>query len=323
MASSTSAVNDGLFEDLGAETAVHLSDRRKGDDGIYRPSLQHPAVNKAKGYQAVIRILPNLQRDGKLGPTALEKHLHYADFPENQELSGYYDCRKNFNEQCELCNMYWALAKSKNPMEVERAKLISRTTKYFSYVLVVEDEQAPELVGKVLVWQYGFKIKSKIKDEFESDIRVEDLSNGMDLKLVIKEVGGFTNYDSSRFTNQGPISVGGRKMKVNPETGKIVPADQAIVRELLTSRTVELDNYKAQPWTEEQAVKVQKILALLSGKSAPSASNVSYNTQSTTADELLGGSADAVTQRTSGAAKRPVAQSFTDGLDDLDNLDEF
>ena len=35
--------------------------------------------------------------------------------------------------------------------------------KYYSYVLVVEDEQQPELVGKIMILQYGKTIKDKIK----------------------------------------------------------------------------------------------------------------------------------------------------------------
>lgn len=309
MASVNESAEDfsGLF-DLGEDTAAYLTERKKGDDGLYRPSLDKIRGDARKGYQALIRILPNLGKDNKIGQTAMEKHIHYADFKEHQELSGYYDCRKNFEAQCELCNMYWALKKSTNQSEIDKAALISRTTKFYSYVLVLEDENQPDLVGKVLVWQYGFKIKEKIKSQYESRraCRVEDLSNGMNLELVIKEVGGYTNYDSSTFVEQGPISINGEQLRLDPKTNKINAAGQAQVIELLKNRTVDLENYKATPWTDEVQTKVNKILAILAGNYVATAGDVTFSGAGSTgrtasAADVLGG-LDVASPRPSAAA---------------------
>lgn len=322
MASQLEGTN-GLF-DLTDDSASYLQERKKGDDGIYRPTLDK-AKNKSKGYSSVIRILPNLLiKDGKpagMGVTALEKHIHYADFKETPELSGYVDCKKNFEQNCELCEMYWKLHKSKNPLDQEKAKLISRTTKYYTYILVVEDENSPDQVGKVLVWQYGFKIMQKIKAEYEGrkPCRVEDLQDGMDLELIIKEVGGYTNYDSSKFVDRGPITIGGKQLSVDKTTGKISAADQPIIIDLLLNRGVELDAYKAQPWSEEVTTKVNKIMAALTGNYTPSASNVTYSGAGSTApaqnvDDVLGSSS---TTAVSGVTDGGYDDNFFDGIDDI------
>lgn len=324
MASPTTGFT-GLF-DLTDESASYLQERKRGDDGIYRPTLDK-AKDKRKGYNAVIRILPNLLlKDGKpvgMGVTALEKHIHYADFKETPELSGYVDCKKNFEQNCELCDMYWKLFKSKNPLDQEKAKLISRTTKYYTYVLVVEDENQPDLQGKVLVWQYGFKIMQKIKAEYEGrrPCRVEDLQDGMDLELIIKEVGGYTNYDSSKFVDRGPITIGGRQLTVDKTTGKISAEDQPVVIDLLSNRGVDLDAYKAQPWSDEVTAKVQKILGALTGTYVPSASNVSYSGAGSTervadAASVLGSSSAATPAATGVSADGGYADDFFDGIDD-------
>lgn len=324
MASNTTGDFAGLF-DLDQSSASYLSERKKGDDGLYRPALDK-IKGKGKTYNAIIRILPNLQKDGKIGPTALEKHIHYADFKDNPELSGYYDCKKNFADQCELCNMYWQLKKSKNAADVEKAALINRTTKYYTYVLVVEDDNQPELVGKVLVWQYGFKILGKIKAELEGKraCRVEDLSAGMDLELVIKEYGGYTNYDDSKFLGKSPISLDGEPLEIDRSTGKIAAHEQAKVIELLKSRTVDLDTYKANPWTDEIQAKVNKIMAILSGNYVPSASDVTYSgagstTRTASAADVLGAQAPGNARQSAVDTASDFDDSF---FDDMNNLDE-
>ncbi len=286
---------DFLFDlDKSEVTSSYLKDKAKNEDGLYRPKLEQ--AKDKKNYYATIRILPNLKRDGTLGPTAIEKHLHYADFKGNPELSGYYDCMKNFGEKCELCNMYWALKNSKNPAEQDKAKLISRSTKYYSYVLIVEDENQPTLNGKIMIFPFGYKIKQMIADQAnhpKKPCRVEDLSTGRELFLHIKEVGGFTNYDSSKFEETCAIKIPNSKGVLTSvplgEDGKIDKKYQGKVKEFLLSREKDLEEFQAVVWTDEQKVKVDKILGILSGQITPGTSDVNLesNAKSTTASSLF------------------------------------
>ena len=262
----TEQESNDLFN-LSEETAAWTEQKSKTDDGLYRPSL-----DKAKGskdYKATLRFLPNLRRDGTVGPSAIEKHLHYADFKTHADVAGYYDCMKQFEgEKCDLCNMYWALDKSKNSANNEKKKLISRSTKYYAYVLVLEDKNQPDLEGKILIYPFGYKIAQKIKAQKEhakNPCRVEDLSNGKDFNLVITEFGGYANYDQCDFDERGPITIGGMPAPIDPATGKIKASAQEKVKQFLLSRTVDIENYLPVRWTEDQVKNVNKILALLSG----------------------------------------------------------
>jgi DNA-binding beta-propeller fold protein YncE len=67
-------------------------------DGIYRVDLTK-VKDKKKGYRSVVRFLPNLTKDSKVGQSAIEKITHYVDIKNQKELSGWFDSPKNFNEK--------------------------------------------------------------------------------------------------------------------------------------------------------------------------------------------------------------------------------
>jgi len=263
--------NVDLFDaiDAQSETLDFLEKKTSSLDGIYRPKI----TDKKKGYVATIRFLPNLSKEGKVLQSAIEKHQHYVDFKNHPELQGYYDCMKNFTDKCDFCTMYWKLKNSKNATDVEKAELISRNTKYYSYILVIEDEQNKELEGKILIYPYGYKIKEKIKDQKDGlagePCNVFDLANGKDFKLVIKQVGDYPNYDSSTFLEVSPIKIQGKKAPVEvDEKGKnkiTNPKVKEKITNFLLDRTVNLEDHMAKEWTAEEKYKVSQILDILAG----------------------------------------------------------
>jgi hypothetical protein len=272
---------DNLFDSIdGQNETLGFLDKKGGSlDGIYRPKI----TDKKKGYVATIRFLPNLTRDGKVQQAAIEKHQHYVDFKNHPELAGYYDCMKNFTDKCDFCTMYWKLKNSKNASDVEKAELISRSTKYYSYILVLEDEQNRELEGKILIYPYGYKIKEKIKDQKDGvsgdPCNVFDIANGKDFKLVIKQLGEFPNYDSSTFLEVSPIKIQGKKapVEVDPKTGKnkiTNPKVREKVTQFLLDRTVNLEDHQAKEWSSEDKYKVSQILEILSGNDVSSSKKV-------------------------------------------------
>jgi len=282
-------------------TMDFLNKRNAAADGIYRANLKD-ATDKSKGYVATIRFLPNVLEDGTLGQSAIEKHVHYAKLPDTPDLQGYYDSLINFGEKCPLTTLYWKLKNSKNQAEVERADLIGRTTKYYSYILVIEDEQHPEFEGKIMVFPYGFKIKEKINNERTGEnadnkkCNVFDPANGKDFRLIVKEVGEWPNYDSSQFRNVSPLKIWNQEKGVFIETPTEWDEDrekfliksskvQSKVMAYLQENDVNLEDNAAKPWTEEDKVKVEKIIAILSGKefsmAKESIDNASTSTSST------------------------------------------
>ena len=194
------------------------------------------------------------------------------------------------------------LKNSKNASEVERADLIGRTTKYYSYVLIVEDEQQPELEGKIMVFPYGFKIKEKINLERTGEnsegkkCNVFDPANGKDLRLIVKEIGGFPNYDSSSFRAVSPLKIwdeGKKKFLPVPiewseEKQKNLISNakvQGKVMEFLSNHDVLIEDNSPKRWTEEEKVKVDKIIEILSGKDITFAKNTISKSSSNISDK--------------------------------------
>lgn len=259
---------EDVFNLEGTEASKFLEKETKTNDGLLRPKIEE---GKDGVRELVIRFLPNLKKDGKIGKTAIEKHLHYANFQNNPELKGWFDCLKNDNigKDCPLCKTYWALKNSKNPADQEKAKLISRNTKYYSYVYVVEDKQVPENEGKIMIFPFGYKIYTKIETKAKSTrkpVKVEDLIYGANLNLIIKEVGGYANYDASEFETPEPIEINGIPLQLD-ENNQPTKSEKKRIVDFLMSREYELENFIAKDWTPEQYDQVEKIIALLTGQS--------------------------------------------------------
>lgn len=278
-------MNEELFNLSESEQAsAFLNEKKTNDDGLLRPKLEEGRDGKR---ELVIRILPNLRRDGKLGPTAITKHIHYAKFDQNPGLTGYFDCLKNdeIGKECPLCNTFWTLKNSKKESDEKKSKLINRSTKYYAYAYVVEDEQVPENEGKIFIFPFGYKIYQKIKAQAESKrkpIKVEDLIHGANLNLIIEEVGGFYNYDASHFEAPGPIEIDGQEIPVK-EDGSISKSTKQKVVDFLMSRENELESFQAKDWTPEQYDKADKIIALLLGQEYSGQSSVERPTTKTEA----------------------------------------
>lgn len=270
--------NLGYFDADDDSTMDFLNPKQRNSDGIYRPSLED-AVDKREGYKATFRFLKNLKKDGALGESAVEKHLHFVKLQNHKDLMGYYDCKKNLDASCPMCDLYWELDKSKNAADQEKAKLIKRNTKYYSYVLIIEDENHRDLEGKIMVFSYGFKIREKIKAQWKGEVdgkkcNVFDPANGKDFRLIIKEnntpQGVFPNYDSSQFLSQEPLKWKGKPIPVtySEEHKKMVVTDpkiQKFLQEFLLKRDHDVEEYVAKPWDDETADKVNKILAIVGG----------------------------------------------------------
>lgn len=274
---------DDLFES-GLDNKMDFLKEKSNvsNDGIYRVDLSK-VKEKGKGYRSVIRFLPNITKEGKLGQSAIEKIAHYVKLQNSSELSGYYDSPKNFDEPCPLTKLYYSLKDSKNAILAEKAEALNYSRKYYSYIEVLEDEQQPELVGKVMVFQYGKTIKDKILAEDNGEITGEscnvfDLSKGKDFVMVVKEIETgdrkYPDYKMSMFRpHASAVKIYSEKkgeFKEVPlnEDGKIEPSVRGKVKEYIMSRDHELEEFAPKPLTEEQQGKINEITNLLTGKSS-------------------------------------------------------
>ena len=279
------------FDDLfngSLDTKMDFLNEQKAvnNDGIYRVDLSK-CKDKKKGWRSVVRFLPNLTKDSKVGQSAIEKITHYVDIKNQKELSGWFDSPKNFNEKCPLTDLYYTMQNSKNAILIEKSKMLKYSKKYYSYVLVLEDEQQPELVGKILIFQYGKTIKDKIMAEKNGEIsgvscNVFDLAAGKDFVLVVKEIQTgdetYPDYKMSMFkpeTTSLPIYFKEKSAFKNAplNEGKIEASVQGKIREFLLDRDHDLEEFSPKHLTEEQQAKITEITNFLTGKASSSFTN--------------------------------------------------
>lgn len=297
---------DDLF-DGGLDSKLDFLNEKKSvnADGIYRIDMEK-VQDKKKGYKSVIRFLPNLTKDGKVGQSAIEKITHYVNIKEMRDLSGYYDSPKNFGEKCPLTELYYNMVNSKNAILVNKAKSLNYSKKYYSYVLIVEDEQQPELVGKIMILQYGKTIKDKILSEKNGEIsdpcNVFDLASGKNFVLVVKEIDTgdetYPDYKNSMFKPEIlslPIySEEKRSFKNVPviieevngvERRKVDPKVQSAVKNFLLNREHDLEEFEPKRLSEEDQGKITEISNFLTGKSSSNFKQPSSNDFDVNSDE--------------------------------------
>jgi len=274
-----------LFDNLDSKMRFLNEQTKTNNDGIYRIDLKL-CKDKKKGYRSVIRFLPNLTKEGRVGESAIEKISHYVDIKSAKELSGYYDSPKNFGDKCALSDLYYQLMNSKNAILQERAKMLKYSRKYYSYVLILEDEQQPDLVGKIMILQYGKTIKDKISAEKNGEIsgvstNVFDLANGKDFVLLVKEISTgdetYPDYKMSMFkpeTSSLPIYFKDKGVFKNAPVanGKIDPKAHNMIRDFLLDRTHELEEFGPKRLDEEHQSKINEIINFMTGKSSSSMS---------------------------------------------------
>jgi len=281
-----------LFSDDALDSKMSFLEEKKvttGKDGLYRVDMTKVTDKKA-GYKSTIRFLPNFTQAGEIGPSAIEKVTHYVDTKQVPELAGYYDSPKNinpangspFSDKCALTECYWNLKNSKNAILQEKANLLKYSKKYFSYVLVVEDEQQRENVGKIMIFQYGKTIKDKIAQERNGDIsgvpcNIFSLQNGKDFRLIVKEVqddkgNSFPDYRMCQFVANPssislPTSEGMKNVPLN-ENGKISEEHQNKIKSFLLSRDIQIEDFSPKPLSDEQESKVTEIINYLTGRTS-------------------------------------------------------
>jgi hypothetical protein len=288
-----------LFKLDSEKTMGFLSEESKSSDGIYRPSLDK-ATNKRDGYKAIIRFLPNvIDEQGNTGESAITRLMTYVKMedPRHKSLSGYYDSPKNFDEQCELTNTFFTLKNSGNPVLEERAKALNKVTRFYSYVYIVEDKNQPELEGTIMIYQYGWKIKEKIKSEWRGEnperakCDVFDLANGKDFELKVVESAGYPNYDQSIFLQRSPIAIKGKKMPTEEVNGVTMIAEsvQEKILKFILAKEVNISDFEPSPLTDVEKGKIAKIVAVLTGDESASMFD-SNNEQNAdlSADDLFG-----------------------------------
>jgi hypothetical protein len=116
----------------------------------------------------------------------------------------------------ELNNQLWnsGLESDKDLARVRKRKLT-----YIANIYVVSDPANPQNEGKVFLYKFGTKIFEKIqqvmKPEFQDEEAINpfDFWKGANFRIKIRKVGGYTNYDASKFDSQSSLFDDDSKME--------------------------------------------------------------------------------------------------------------
>lgn len=320
-------LNDDLFNGGLDSKMSFLNDSKSttSNDGLYRVDLSK-VKEKKKGWRSVVRFLPNLTKENKIGESAIEKISHYVNIKTNKELSGFFDSPKSFDkkEKCALSELFYSLSQSNNAILVEKAKCLNYSKKYYSYVLVLEDEQQPELVGKIMIYQYGKTIKDKILAEKNGEITGESVNvfsmeTGKDFVIIAKEIATgdevYPDYKMSMFKPEKsslPIYNKEKGIFKNvplAENGKIVAEVQPKVRSFLLDRDFELETFGPKRHDESTEAKISEIVNFLTGKTSTSFTKAKVNQPAAEDFEFEDDFKETVTA--------PKAKTESDFFDDL------
>ena len=189
--------NRGNFDNLMKEVEK-IADPQQTNQKDER--FWQPEVDKAGNGYAVIRFLPspagedypwvrvwNHAFQGPTGKWYIENSL--TTLGKQDPVS-------------ELNTELWNTGTDANKDIARKQK---RKLVYISNIFVVKDPANPQNEGQVFLYKYGKKIFDKIKDvmqpEFEDENAINpfDFWKGANLKLKIRKVEGYRNYDKSEF----------------------------------------------------------------------------------------------------------------------------
>lgn len=261
--------NSNVFDDL-FNPKVDTSKPAKSVTQEYKPSAKN---GKNNIYQSIVRFITWWEKPNQ---SIVDKWTCFLEDPITSK-GKYVDCPSSIGKQSPLLEMYFKLKKSDNVAMQSKAQIFSRRQVYTALIQVVKDDNNPELVGKIMAWQFGKKIHDKIDAELNPVIGEShnpfDLLNGKLFGLHITLVSGFNNYDNCKFYNQSmalmmPDGTG----KLNPITAD---TNRNEVLEFLKTNSPDLNKYAYKEWDNDTHNYVNGVIATVLGKA---------QTPSTTAD---------------------------------------
>ena len=171
------------------------------DDRFWKPELD----KTGNGY-AVIRFLPAAEKE-EMPWQRVWSHAF-------QDKGGWYieNSLTTLNTKDPVSEDNTRLWNTGVDSDKDIARKRKRKLSYYSNIYMVSDPKHPENEGKVFLFRYGKKIFDKISEamqpqfEDEKAINPFDFWKGANLKLKIRKVDGYWNYDKSEFEGVKPLA---------------------------------------------------------------------------------------------------------------------
>ena len=165
-----------------------------------------PTVDKAGNGYAVIRFLP--EPKGEDLPW-VRVFSHGFQGPSGKWYIE--NSLTTFNEKDPVSEYNSTLWNNGTEAGKEQARKQKRRLSYIANIYVVKDPSNPENEGTVRLYKFGKKIFDKLNEKMNPEFEDETATNpfdfweGADLKLKIRNVEGYRNYDKSEFAEVSPL----------------------------------------------------------------------------------------------------------------------
>ena len=222
-------------------------------------------------YESVVRFIPNVADPTKC---IMAKQISWVKNPVTQK-GIYVDDPRSVGEFSPVVDMFFKCRNTNNAQIQEFGKAhLSTKQQYAALVQIIQDENHPELVGKIKVLRFGKKVWDKLHNE-EHPTMGQGYNPfhpiyGRYFHIKCVSQSGFNNFDQSSFIdnrNAQGISMTGFYYEDPAYPGQMVPvtenSNQQAVADWLAANSPDLSKYDYQPWTAEQQTFVNEVLAII------------------------------------------------------------
>jgi len=160
----------------------------------------------------IIRFLPRLDSEGKnLAPYVVSYRHYFQSVSTGKRMATL--CPSMKGERCPICDYASSLFGTGDPQDEKLAHSFYKKKGHTANIFVRKEasKDREDNVGKVFLYRYGVKIAKKIHSALfpENDddrIMIFDPNDGYDFNLVVTNVSGHPNYDTSSFArNSSPV----------------------------------------------------------------------------------------------------------------------
>jgi hypothetical protein len=270
----------------------------KIDDSKFKKSENSnefkPNYSKGKNgtFTAVVRFLPNPHVQDPSKDSIVMKYNVYLKNPITNS-GRYVDSPSTIGADDPLSQMYFQLYNSNNAQAKKVANDFKRSQNFYSIIQVVDCQDDPSLVNKILVWRYGKKIYEKLEQEMTPAFEGAepnypfDLFSGRLFKVIATKQNDYNNLDQSLFIqvnypqNCMRVLVPGDPNSTDPNAQKAswqfasremasTPEGQQLIFNYLKDNSVDITKYKYKDWDADTKKYVEEMIILhsqiLSGK---------------------------------------------------------
>jgi hypothetical protein len=204
----------------------------------------------------------------------MAKQISWVKNPVTQK-GIYVDDPRSVGQFSPIVDMFFKCRNTNNAQIQEFGKAhLSTKQQYAALVQIIQDENHPELVGKIKVLRFGKKVWDKLHNE-EHPTMGQGYNPfhpiyGRYFHIKCVSQSGFNNFDQSSFIdnrNAQGVSMTGFYYEDPAYPGQMVPvtesSNQQAVADWLAANSPDLSKYDYQPWTAEQQTFVDEVLAII------------------------------------------------------------